>query len=178
MKFDMSRAWNDAVAMIGGYTTDPSRQPPEDYELWSRMVRKGRIANLEERLLIYREVPQSMSRTGPNPFLDRLVTISAENLALASGRRIGDIHAANVAAYTHSAWHRLEGKTDIKAMTTIILEAAKALGGGDEEVESRAAERARILRYQWMMHRSGSQWMKPLLRHPRRFAQRLSRIFR
>jgi glycosyltransferase involved in cell wall biosynthesis len=75
----------DSVLGIGGYTTDKSRQPPEDYELWSRLARKGRVANLPERLLVHREVPQSMSRTGPNPFLDRLVSLSAENLAFANG---------------------------------------------------------------------------------------------
>lgn len=168
----------DAVMEIGGYTTDPARQPPEDYELWSRMARTGRVANLPERLLVYREIPQSMSRSGPNPFLDRLVTISAENLALASGRQVGDIHVENVAAYTHSALHRLSPTIDITAMTKIIADAAQSIGRDDPEVRSKADERSRILRYQWMMHQTGSQWARPLLQRVRRLVKRLSNLVR
>lgn len=168
----------DAVIAIGGYTTDPARQPPEDYELWSRMARQGRVANLPEQLLVYREVPQSMSRTSPNPFLDRLVTISAENLALASGRQIGDIHAENLAAYTHSALHRLSQNPDITAMMKIIADSAQAIGRDDPEVHSKAAERSSILRYQWMMHQTGSQWARPLLQRVRRFVRRLPNFVR
>jgi glycosyltransferase involved in cell wall biosynthesis len=58
---------------VGVYATDPARQPPEDYELWSRISRHYRVANLPERLTIYREVPSSMSRTGAHPF--KLFTI-------------------------------------------------------------------------------------------------------
>lgn len=168
----------DAVLSCGGYTTDPNRQPPEDYELWSRMARMGRIANLEERLLIYREVPDSMSRTGPNPFLDRLVTISAENLALASGRPLGDIHAINLAAYTHSALHRLSDETDITAMSAIINDAARSVGGGDPEVQLRASERSKIVRYQWMLHQAGSDWARPLFQRVRSATKRLVNLVR
>jgi cellulose synthase/poly-beta-1,6-N-acetylglucosamine synthase-like glycosyltransferase len=168
----------DAVVAVGGYTTDPARQPPEDYELWSRMARKGRVANLPERLLVYREMPQSMSRSGPNPFLDRLVTISAENLSLASGRQIGDIHVENLAAYTHSALHRLSQTTDMTIMTKIIADAAQSIGSDDPEVRSRADERSRILRYQWMIHQTGSQWARPFLQRVRRLVRRLPNLVR
>ena len=168
----------DAVMAVGGYTTDPARQPPEDYELWSRMAREGGVANLPERLLVYREVPHSMSRTGPNPFLDRLVTISAENLALASGRQIGDIHVENLAAYTHSALHRLSENTDITVMMKIIADAAQSIASDDPEVKSRAEERSRILRYQWMIHQTGSQWARPLLQRVRRLVRRLPNLVR
>jgi hypothetical protein len=65
---------------VGTYTTDPERQPPEDYELWSRIARKYKIANLPQRLMIYREVPGSMSRTGINPFLIKITRFCSENL--------------------------------------------------------------------------------------------------
>ena len=48
---------------IGLYCTDPKRQPPEDYELWSRVLVKYDGANLNEKLYIYREIPTSISRT-------------------------------------------------------------------------------------------------------------------
>jgi glycosyltransferase involved in cell wall biosynthesis len=64
----------------GGYSEDISRQPPEDYELWSRIAQKYDVANLSEVLTIYREMPSSMSRTGINPFLNNVLKISAENI--------------------------------------------------------------------------------------------------
>ena len=69
-----------AIDACGGYCEDITRQPPEDYELWSRIAQKYDVANLPEVLTVYREMPSSMSRTGDNPFLKNVVRISAENL--------------------------------------------------------------------------------------------------
>lgn len=71
----------DALRDIGGYSEDKLRQPPEDYELWSRIARKYQVANIPEVLTAYREVEGSMSRTGENPFLTNVIQIAAENLA-------------------------------------------------------------------------------------------------
>lgn len=163
----------DAVLAIGGYTTDKARQPPEDYELWSRLARYGRVANLAERLLVYREVPQSMSRAGPNPFLDRLVTLSAENLGFANGLVQPDTAMLDVAALTHSAFHRLSRRPDIHAMTQAVNGAAQRIAAADPAVQARAAERVRILQYQHMMHRTRSKWALPILRKIRALGQRL-----
>ena len=162
-----------ALVELGGYSTDKSRQPPEDYELWSRMVRHGRVANLPERLLIYREVPQSMSRAGPTPFLDRLVTISAENIALARGLQGIDLVSQDIAAMTHSAPHRLSKKPDIKAMGRAVEIAARSVSNADPAVMEKAAERIRILQYQNAIQRTGSQWSLPILRRIRNFGKRL-----
>ena len=79
----------DVVLSIGGYSEDRERQPPEDYELWSRMARVGKLHNIGETLTAYREVAGSMSRTGPNPFLPKVVKIGAENVYYALGERFG-----------------------------------------------------------------------------------------
>ena len=163
----------EAVMRVGGYTTDKARQPPEDYELWSRMARVGQVANLPERLLVYREVPQSMSRSGPNPFLDRLVTICAENISLANGRTEVDSVSIDVAALTHSAFHRLSKKPDIRAMSHAVELAAKNIAIDSPELKSRAAERIRILQYQWAIYRTNTQWAFPLLRKIREFSRRI-----
>ena len=47
---------------VGLYSIDKTRQPPEDYELWSRVVREFEVANIPEPLVVYREMPGSMSR--------------------------------------------------------------------------------------------------------------------
>lgn len=78
-----------AVLAVGGYCEDLSRQPPEDYELWSRMARAGKLANIAETLTAYREVAGSMSRTGPNPFLEKVIKIGAENIYFALQERFG-----------------------------------------------------------------------------------------
>ena len=65
---------------LGGYCEDKARQPPEDYELWSRIARKYRVANIPEVLTVYREVAGSMSRDRENPFLTKVIRIAAENV--------------------------------------------------------------------------------------------------
>lgn len=163
----------DAVLALGGYTTDKDRQPPEDYELWSRLARHGRVANLPERLVVYREVPQSMSRVGPNPFLDRLVTLSAENLGFSNGLDQPDSVMQDVAALTHSAFHRLSRRPNIRAMTQAVNGAARRIAADDPAVQARAAERVRILQYQWMMRQTGAEWVRPILRKIRNLGRRL-----
>lgn len=80
---------------LGLYSTDPARQPPEDYELISRIARHYPIANLKERLVIYRETINSMSSVirpdaldKNNPFKDRLALISAENIEYESQKTL------------------------------------------------------------------------------------------
>jgi glycosyltransferase involved in cell wall biosynthesis len=70
----------ETLQKVGGYSIDPLRQPPEDYELWSRMARHGEVANISESLVIYREVGGSMSRSTDSRYLERMVTICCENV--------------------------------------------------------------------------------------------------
>jgi glycosyl transferase family 2 len=118
-----------ALDQVGVYTTDPARQPPEDYELWSRIARHYRVANLPERLTVYREVPSSMSRDGAQPFLEKLVTISSENLAHACGVTTPEQVHIDVAALIHGSTTRLSAKPDLVQMSAVIDEAARRIGG-------------------------------------------------
>jgi glycosyltransferase involved in cell wall biosynthesis len=70
----------DVIRELGGYCEDRTRQPPEDYDLWSRVARDYRVANIPDVLTVYREVDGSMSRTGVNPFLDNVILIASENI--------------------------------------------------------------------------------------------------
>ena len=107
---------------LGCYSTDPSRQPPEDYELWSRLSRHSGVANLPEVLLYYREVPGSMSRVGPSPFREKLIKICIENLSLASGVPSTDPNLVAIAAVLHGG----EGsyRSDRQRITEILRRAA------------------------------------------------------
>lgn len=69
-----------AFEALGGYSCDPMRQPPEDFELWSRFCRHYKAANLPTVLIDYREVASSMSRVFRQDFTERMLRISVENL--------------------------------------------------------------------------------------------------
>jgi glycosyltransferase involved in cell wall biosynthesis len=71
----------DAIVAIGGYCTDKARLPPEDYELWSRVARVHDVANLHDVLTVYREVAGSLSRVNENPFLEKVLMFSTENIS-------------------------------------------------------------------------------------------------
>lgn len=88
---------------IGGYSEDPERQPPEDYELWSRIARKYHVANIPEVLTVYREMPGSMSRVGENPFLKRVLRISSENIQAVIGDRYDAEECLSLSHIYHAA---------------------------------------------------------------------------
>jgi len=164
-----------ALEELGGYSTDPARQPPEDYELWSRLARFGEVANLPEPLLVYREVPASMSRTGPNPFTEKLVKICSENLAALLGEAVPDRDALDVAAYTHSAHHLLSSQPDLERMCSVVRRAGRALDlaypGSD--IAGRAEARIVHLRHQYLIHRHDADWVRPIVRLWRSVRRRL-----
>jgi hypothetical protein len=164
-----------AFDAVGGYSTDRSRQPPEDYELWSRLARRFEVANLPERLTIYREVPMSLSRTGSNPFQEKLVLISSENLAHAAGDIGPDQRHRDVAAMTHNAYRMMSSKPDIDEMCTVIAQAAARILGGasDSDVSDRAAERIRRLRREYHMRRTGLHRLRPVAWFLRRHFTRI-----
>ena len=69
--------------------------------------RSHKIANLPERLVAYREVPGSVTRTVN--FKDNLARISADNIARAAGLPAHDRHAHNIAALYHRVPELLRG---------------------------------------------------------------------
>jgi hypothetical protein len=120
-----------ALEQVGGYSTDPARQPPEDYEFWSRIARSFPVANIPEILQVYREIPRSMSRTGVSPFLDHLVTICSENIGWASNTAPGDPNPVNLAALIHNAPHRIIGGPDFQSMHTVLQKAVARVTQND-----------------------------------------------
>lgn len=110
---------------VGGYSTDPSRQPPEDYELWSRLSRLSSVANLPEVLLYYREVPGSMSRAGPSPFRDNVIKICIENLSVASGIPPTDPDLITIATVLHGG--EVSHRPDRRRITEILKKATSSL---------------------------------------------------
>jgi len=138
-----------ALDAVGHYTTDPARQPPEDYELWSRIARRYMVANLPERLTIYREVPNSMSRGRSTAYVDRIVMISAENLAAAVGSSPPGRDHWDIAALNHRAFAKLSANPDIESMCRTVREAGDRIlaDGLASELRTRVQRRIDNLRH-------------------------------
>jgi len=138
---------------VGGYCTDPNRQPPEDYELWSRVARKFRLANIPEVLHVYREMPRSMSRTGNNPFLQHLLKINVENLTWATGGRYSNQSLQDLAALVHGAYPQFSGKTSLPELISIVREAAQFLCNQEnaqhDAIQDKVLSRVNNLRYHY-----------------------------
>ncbi len=58
---------------LGGYSSTKEHQP-EDYFLWSALSQDFSLANLPEKLVAYRELPNSISKLSsvPFPFIDQI----------------------------------------------------------------------------------------------------------
>lgn len=114
---------------VGGYCEDPSRQPPEDYELWSRIGRTYRLANLPEVLTVYREVPGSMSRSGPTPFRANVLRISSENLHYVLGANYSEDDCLALSHIYHGVPRGIHALS--KASVTEMLEQAAVAVAGE-----------------------------------------------
>lgn len=98
----------EVLREVDGYCEDKLRQPPEDYELWSRIARKYNVANIPLVKTIYREMPCSMSRTGNSPFINNVIKISAENLYF----WLGNVYSKNECLQLASLYHL--GKSNLQ----------------------------------------------------------------
>jgi len=133
-----------ALDAVGGYSIDPLRQPPEDYELWSRLARRHKVANLPERLTIYREIPGSMSRVGASPFQEKVRLLSAENLAHAVGAVDPGQPHRDIAALIHRAFHAVSAELDIEQLCGVVREAGNRVAVGTSDSGTQARIEARI----------------------------------
>lgn len=174
-----------ALDRVGLYSTDPSRQPPEDYELWSRIARHFEVANIPEVLLIYREVLGSMSRDGASPFLERSIKLSAENLAWATGRDPSDPAVLNLAALSKGAYHRVSCNPSFRELAAILSRAANDLSNSQsvrpDVLQDRLQSRLTSVRYHLLQYKSGGLlgWigagrLAKVLRRVFAFAKRVS----
>ena len=144
---------------VGGYSEDKARQPPEDYELWSRVARKFKVANLPEVLMAYREVHGSMSRTGVNPFLPNLIRISAENIAWASGWEVDSPEVVALSRLSHGVYKGIPGGLKFSRMKSILHDAAVRIanesGATPQQLEVPLQARLKLLRYHYFEYRTG-----------------------
>lgn len=104
----------------GFYNPDMKGQP-EDLELWSRIVKECKVANIPEILHVYREVGGSLCRSGAPHFQDKVISLCAENLAYYSDNRFTERLYKNVAALAHCAFHKLEEKPALADICQLLM---------------------------------------------------------
>lgn len=131
------------VDEVGGYTTDGTRQPPEDYELWSRIARRHSLSNIPQVLQRYREVAGSMSRNGDDPFAQHVVAISAENLAYALDQPSGSKELRDLAEVMHGLPSKTRITTPFPRLLGILRQLAHDGGANPPAVANRLYRGAR-----------------------------------
>lgn len=153
----------DAVVAVGGYATAHDRQP-EDYELWGRLSRGRRVANIGEALVIYRERAGSLTQT--ISFTGRVVRIAAEIIAATAGRARVDVHATDIAALVHDHAIAVSPRPDVTAMAALLRDAARAIApeAPDGPIAALAERWIRRLRRRARKLRV-RRWFHPELRH-------------
>jgi hypothetical protein len=144
---------------VGGYSDDKSRQPPEDYELWSRVMKSYKLANLPDILMAYREVEGSMSRTGISPFLPNLMRISAENIAWATGRGTDAAEVVALSRLSHGVYEGISPNVRFRQLNEVLhcatSQIATASGVSVQQLDAVLRVRSNLLRYQYLEYRSG-----------------------
>lgn len=144
---------------VGMYTTDTYRQPPEDYELWSRVARRFKVANIPAVLQVYREVPRSISRTKMDPVRDRTVNISRENLLVTLKNSVTAEQMLELSAMMHGAYHLLTSNPYFHELSHFVVMAADILSDFHHVPRSmlkgRVRSHLRILRNRYLSYRYG-----------------------
>lgn len=144
---------------VGNYSEDFLRQPPEDYELWSRVMREYKLANLPDVLVAYREVHGSMSRTGINPFLTNLIKINTENLAWASGCSLDSSEVVALSKLHRGVYDKISSETSFSKMKTMLNQAALHIAEQEhtvpQQVDILLRQSVNRLRYHYFNYRSG-----------------------
>lgn len=156
---------------VGKYSTDHHRQPPEDYELWSRVSKAYEIANIPEILHVYREMPCSMSRTGVNPFLRRIINLSAENISYTLGKTSPCQDIYDLAALSHGAYDMLSAAPDLSKLSSIIRRSARCLiessAGINTSLDKNVAMQLNKIRCRYLLYWNDkcNRWFKTILKH-------------
>jgi hypothetical protein len=164
---------------VGGYCEDKSRQPPEDYELWSRVGRDFKLANISENLLAYCEVPGSMSRSGMNPFLHRLINISAENIAWHTGRAMDAPEIIAISRLAHGVYEGIPRDVRFPMIEEVLNAAAVSISRQSDMPLSMLAHalklRVAMLRYHYCQYRTGGVLKKLMGERLERYIKQLAR---
>lgn len=118
-----------SVALAAGnYPLDPARNPPEDFDLWSRISRISRVANLPEILTIYREVPNSISRERHELIQARVRIIAIENLKYLLGNNINEALLSDMVSVGRMTFGNMSELPNWKALSKLVDDIEENIG--------------------------------------------------
>lgn len=161
---------------VGLYSTDKARQPPEDYELWSRVARKFKVANIPEVLHIYRDVPSSMSKGAVNPFSENVIKISRENFSWIMGKDKSDLIINDLVALSHGAYDKVSGGPSLRELSTVLSKAAEHVSDNKKELSGELGEKLEMrlsnLRHHYLGYKKNAGMMGRL----ENFVRRMKRV--
>jgi glycosyltransferase involved in cell wall biosynthesis len=160
---------SDIVPQVGYYTIDPQREPPEDYEYASRIASKFDVANLSEVLVIYREIPNSLSsEIRPNQeakiqtFKAKLAIISTENISFLNQINHDDMHASDFGSLLHGNEATFSGKSSFYQLEKLIHGSARTISKNYGLKLGKALVKKKIesLRHQYLISKKVSKCEK------------------
>lgn len=156
----------EVLETVGSFSIDQARTPMEDYEFISRVGLEFEMANLAERLVIYREVPNSESSAirpnnggMGNKVVSRISLFSAENLAHANEMTGLSEDVINFGAISHWYFRGVIGKPNYTAIRALVSKAAELLSirYRNPHILKMATDKLRTLDYQYYTY-SGEQF--------------------
>lgn len=156
----------EVLDKVGLFSIEKARTPMEDYEFVSRVGRHYEMANLPERLVVYREVPNSESSSiRPNQVgasdlvVSRVSLFSAENLAFANEMQNITEDVINFGAISHWYFKGIVGVPNYSAIRRLVETAAINMNirFRDPAIAKLAAQRLATLDYQYYTY-SGQQF--------------------
>jgi glycosyltransferase involved in cell wall biosynthesis len=148
----------EVMEWTAGYAEGSDRIPPEDYEFFSRVAQRFAMANLNQSLVIYRELPHSQSSAirshedrKQSIFVSHLATFSAENIAWVNLLSLPNKDAINFGSLVHSYPSTLQLPIRLDNMMQLLSNAAKTISirFPANSIAQSLKERQRFLRYQY-----------------------------
>lgn len=154
------------IKEVGMYTTDPMREPPEDYEFISRVAKNFDVANLCEQLVVYREVngsissqirPNAKETTKANDFRDRLALISAENIAYLNQLNVPNNDCFDFGSLIHGSSRLNRTNLDYRAIKCLI-NGAKNACKIDDSLHGEFISEMKLFQEKYFSFRELSAW--------------------
>jgi len=147
----------EVTQRAGFYSTDLAKRGPEDYDYWVRIARQFQLGNVPEPLILYRETPGSMSRSGGEAWREKVMRISGEAIAWAADVELPDRAVEDITALWHYAFHKASPDPDFTRMRDVLRRASvRVADPGEVAMATRRAD-ARLgeLQSRHRTHRSG-----------------------
>lgn len=115
------------VLAADSYPTAPDRNPPEDFDLWSRMSRNCEFSNLPEPLIHYRELAGSISRIKADLIATRVHAIACANISHLVGLPATDLAVNDLVAIVRHDQSQLSGQATRQDSAVLVSQISERL---------------------------------------------------